>query len=643
MANSHSFDFLRIDEGTLTNNVGSLQYLHTTENQSGTAYPSSEGVSLLLYLPRSIAASKVTFNFYNETQDITVSSIDAAVKEFGVTEDVYSLEIKREKLPRGLYFFDIEIETFTKIYGFKLGDKVGFSKERNFGHKFQLTIFDEVYNKPTKNYGGIIYHIFVDRFNRGKKTDTRDDAVLIDDWYSDIVEYPEYPGAFLKNNTFFGGTLDGIADKLDYLESLGVTTLYISPIFEAYSNHKYDTGDYSKIDAMFGGEKAFKQLIKKCHSRGIGVILDGVFNHTGSDSVYFNKNERYDTVGAYQSKDSTYYDWYTFKSHPGDYTSWWGIEILPRINPSIPSCSDFFIGKGGIIEKYTEMGIDGFRLDVADELPDTFIAGIKAALNRKNKGSILYGEVWEDASNKVAYDKHKTYYLGYELDGVMNYPIRSGIIDFVLNKSSDKLRYALTEVFPNMPKRARDAAMNLLGTHDTERIITVLSGVKADGYTNDKIKDMRLTNDERAVAKKRLKLAYAINATIPGIPSIYYGDETGIEGYSDPFNRRTYPWGKEDHDLIDYYRLIGRIRRENGVYREGDFELIDLNNERLIFKRTEGDDELITVANTSSKEFLIEFSDEVTDLVNNVAAKSFAIKPETALIFKSKNNIILKV
>ena len=643
MADSYSFDFLRIHDDSLTSCEGRILYYHKNENQSGTAYPSSEGVSLLLYLPRTLAAHKVYVNVYNETVDTLIYRADAIVTDYGFQFDTYSFEIPSNKLPRGLYFFDLEIDTFVKLYGFKMQDKVCFSKEKHFGHKFQLTVFDEIYNKPTKNYGGIIYHIFVDRFNRGGERATRDDAVLIENWDSDITEYPQYPGAFLKNNTFFGGTLDGICDKLDYLESLGVTTIYLSPIFEAYSNHKYDTADYTKIDPMFGGEEAFKRLVGKCHERGIGIILDGVFNHTGSDSIYFNKNNKYTTEGAYQSINSPYYSWYSFRSHPNDYVSWWGIEILPRINPEVKSCKEYFIGNNGIIEKYAAMGIDGFRLDVADELPDSFIAGIKEALNRENQKSILYGEVWEDASNKVAYGKHKTYYLGYELDGVMNYPVRGGIIDFVLNKSPEKLRYALTEVFPNMPKRARDAAMNLLGTHDTERIITVLSGVKANGYTNSELKEMRLTKDEREIASKRLKLAYTINATLPGIPSIYYGDETGIEGYSDPFNRRTYPWGREDRYLIDHYRKIGKIRRENTVYREGEFELVYLDSDKLIFKRIDKSTELYTVANTSTKDINLTFSSEVTDLLYGSFGTQFTIKSESALIFKAESKIYIKL
>ena len=642
MSNSHSFDFFRVPKDSLTSLEGRLEYVHTNKNQSGTAYPSTEGVSLLLSIPRALGAHNVIFNVYKEDLSYLIGSFEGKRSNLDYINESYRVDIPAEFLKRGLYFFDIEISTFNTVYGFKSEDKVLFSLEKHFGHKFQFAVFDEIYEKPENNLGGIIYHIFVDRFMRGGNVKAREDAVFIDDWSADIVEYPDYPGAFLKNNTFYGGTLWGIADKLDYLESLGVTTLYLSPIFEAYSNHKYDTGDYSKVDEMFGGEEALENLILRCKERGIGIILDGVFNHTGSDSVYFNKNGRYGSLGAYQSDKSPYYEWFTFQSHPEEYTSWWGIEILPRINPDVSSCRNYFTASGGIIEKYAKMGIDGFRLDVADELSDGFIADIKRALNRQNQKSVLYGEVWEDASNKIAYGLRKSYYLGEELDGVMNYPVRTGIIDFILNKSTDKLKYALTDVYQNMPKRARDLAMNLLGTHDTERILTVLGGIKRDGLPNSTIRNLRLSDGERKKATKRLKMAYTINATLPGIPSIYYGDEAGIEGYSDPFNRRTFPWGREDNFLIEHYKIIGAIRRENEVYREGEFEIIHLDSEKLLFKRVIGDDEFITVANNSASDFKLAFSSEVTNLLTRTTSREFILNHETATIFHSKKYISIK-
>ncbi len=644
MANSFSLDFLKITPESLTKEVGLIEYNHNEKNQSGTAYPSSEGVSLLLYIPGVIAARNLFVNIYGEAQDKILKSYDAKKVDANKGFDVFEVEIPSGTLSPELYFFDIEIDSFIKLYGFKDGQNICFSTSKDVGDKFQFTVFDAKYSAPRKNYGGIIYHIFVDRFNRGGSVPTRSDAVLIDDWNSDITEFPAYPGAFLKNNTFYGGTLWGVADKLDYLKSLGVTTIYLSPIFEAYSNHKYDTGDYGKVDEMFGGEEALTHLIKEAQKREIGIVLDGVFNHTGSDSIYFNKNGRYDSCGAYQSTKSQYYDWYTFNSHPNDYTSWWGIEILPRINPAKKACADFFIGKDGIIEKYASMGIDGFRLDVADELPDEFIAGIKQALNNKNKTSILYGEVWEDASNKIAYDKRKKYYLGAELDGVMNYPVRTGIIDYILNKSVDALKYALTEVFPNMPKRIRDAAMNLLGTHDTERILTTLSGVGSSGYTNTELKDKRLNKHEYERAVRRLKAAYTINATLPGIPSIYYGDEVGMEGYSDPFNRRTFPWGKENRELLSHYVKIGKIRTQNEVYKEGEFELIHLSGSILIFKRYDDKaNSYITVFNNSNEPVSLSFSSDVIDLTGECEGKSFTIDSESASIYCAKRGISLEI
>jgi len=630
-------NFLRIGAEEHVHVVGSLDYVHSQKNQSGTAYTVNEGVSLLLRLPRALGTKNITMSVYDEAFREAVLESNGTWEERCGNYDVYSFKIKKGSLPVGLYFFDFKIEGYRTLYAYHKIGEVAFSTERNHGY-FQLTVCDFKYAPPEDNFGGIIYHVFVDRFYKAGDINVRHDAVTVDNWYSEIPEYPLYPGAFLKNNTFFGGTLWGVIEKLDYLRSLGVSTIYLSPVFEAYSNHKYDTGDYSHVDEMFGGDEALKALIKEAGRRGMGIILDGVFNHTGSDSVYFNKDGRYGTVGAYQSQSSDYYSWYRFQKYPDKYTCWWGIEILPRIHPDEPSCSEFFIGKGGIIEKYSEMGINGFRLDVADELSDEFISGIKSALDNKNEKSILYGEVWEDASNKIAYDTRKKYYLGAELDGVMNYPVRRGIISYVKDKSIADLRYAILEVLPNMPKRIRDGAMNLLGTHDTERILTVLGGVSASGKTNSELKDLRMSKDEREVAIKRLKLAYTLIATLPGIPSIYYGDEAGLEGYSDPFNRRPYPWGMECEELVRHYRRIGKIRRSTRAYKDGEFKLLTLTEDLFIFERICGNERYVTVINNSKKDKSIVFDDKVTELISENDGWVFNVKSESALIFKSKSN-----
>ena len=643
MVNSFSLDFLRIDPSEIGSIRGEIEYIHTEKNESGTAYPSCEGVSLLLSLPRALGTRQAQIKVYDQSCKEIISKFDAVYTESCGNIDKYKISIKQGTLPVGLYFFCIEAVGYTRIFGYKSSEGIIFSEKREDLPLFQLSVCDFKYSQPTDKLGGIIYHIFVDRFFKCGDVPERDDAVNIDDWFAEIPEYPEYPGAFLKNNYFYGGTLYGVTKKLKYLASLGVNTIYLSPIFEAYSNHKYDTADYSKVDEMFGGEKAFKELIKQARRLGIGIILDGVFNHTGSESVYFNKNGKYDSVGAYNSTSSPYYNWYRFQSHPNKYTCWWGIDILPRIHPEEKECADFFVGKGGIIEKYAAMGIDGFRLDVADELSDEFIADIKACLNSKNPSSILYGEVWEDASNKIAYDTRKRYYLGTELDGVMNYPLRTGIIDYVRSKDTSSLGYYFNEVMPNMPKRVRDLAMNLLGTHDTERILTVLGGVTSHGKSNSDLLVARMSEEERKVAKRRLKCAYTAIATLPGMPTIFYGDEAGLEGYSDPFNRRTFPWGREDQELLEHYKKLGKIRKDNRAYAEGEFKLLHFDKSLLIFERIEEKDRFITVINNADHEITLTFDCKATDMLTNTVEIKFIIEPESAAIFKtnSRNFITL--
>ena len=436
---------------------------------------------------------------------------------------------------------------------------------------YQLTVFEArkgdsigVPEKAPRGFaGGMMYHIFVDRFARGGDVPLRADAILEQDWYNGIPQYADCPGGYVENNLFFGGTLWGVADKLDYLASLGVTVLYLSPIFEAYSNHKYDTGDYRKVDEMFGGDEAFDHLIAQAHRRGMKVILDGVFNHTGSDSRYFNRNGRYDEVGAYQSEDSPYYDWFDFEADHDHYRCWWGIEILPAVTTKNPAYRKFICGEDGVIRHYLRRGADGWRLDVADELDRSLLEDIYNATHTEKPDAPVYGEVWEDASNKIAYSTRRRYFRGHGLDGVMNYPLKEGVIDFIRTGCKDRLFEASAGLYAHYPKSTSDLLMNFLGTHDTERVLTVLGGIGEDGRTNDELSVAKMPPDLRKKAIELLKLAFTLVGTLPGIPCIYYGDEAGMEGYHDPFNRMPYPWGREEQDLVAHYAAIGKLRADH--------------------------------------------------------------------------------
>ncbi len=629
---------LRINEN-VKEFFADLTFLHGEKQSARRAFLLKEKRALLLRLPRSLGITEAVFEY---TENEVRREIPFSFSSVFRGDDIYIASLS--DLGVGLYFGRIRAHGIFGVYYSTLSRSTLRFVKNEVSDTVQISVSS--FPSPQKNpyLGGVIYHIFVDRFAKGKRfVPIKEDAKIIENWENGIPEYPSYPGAHLENNTFYGGTLYGVIERLDDLRSLGVTLLYLSPIFEAYSNHKYDTADYMSVDSMFGGEEALRLLIKEAACRGIGIILDGVFNHTGSDSIYFNKKGRYPGLGAYQSKKSPYYSWYDFQKFPNDYTCWWGIPILPRIHPDRKECREYFLGKDGVIEKYAEMGIAGFRLDVADELSDAFIAGIKRVLLKENKNALLFGEVWEDASNKIAYGIRKKYYLGRELDGVMNYPLRKALLSYVMKRETEELKYVFFEVYQNTPKRILDMQMNLLGTHDTERILTVLGGESAEGRTNAELASLRMTKEQRALAGIRLRMLYTVLATLPGLPMIYYGDEVGLEGYSDPFNRLPYPFGNEDTELLMHYRRLGKIRSENSVYKDGEFSLLVLTEDILVFSRESRAFVYITIMNQGKTQASFAFSEKVKELLSEENASLFSVPALSSIIVRCKKNIRFKI
>ena len=464
----------------------------------------------------------------------------------------------------------------------------------------QLLLYARDFETPAFMKGGIIYHIFADRFYPSGRAVPKDGTVINPDWDNGIPMYPPYRGTPLKNNEFFGGDLWGVAEKLDYIQSLGVNVIYLSPIFESSSNHKYDIADYMHVDSMFGGDEAFSALCSECHQRGISIILDGVFNHTGADSIYFNKYSRYDSVGAYNSKNSQFYPWYNFYSYPDKYECWWGVDILPRVNCDCESYREYILGENGVVRKYMRLGASGYRLDVADELSDGFISGIRRTVKEENPDGLVLGEVWEDASNKISYGVRRRYLQGYELDSVMNYPLRDAVISYILYGECGRLRDATEGIYRRYPKCICDVLMNFLGTHDTERILTVLGGESGEGRTTEELAHMRLNGEQLRTGINRLKRAYVIVSAMFGVPSVFYGDEAGLEGYGDPFCRRPYPWNRQNDELISFFRCIGRIRRSERVFQEGFFRLLICTPELFVFERY-NNEERLTICVTRDK------------------------------------------
>ena len=390
----------------------------------------------------------------------------------------------------------------------------------------------------------------------------------------------------IRNCDFFGGNLAGIEEKLDYLQSLGVSTLYLCPIFEADSNHRYNTGDYDKIDPMLGTESDFRRLCAKARERGIRVMLDGVFNHTGNNSRYFNAYDAYPSLGAAQSWESPYISWYTFREWPVSYESWWGIHTLPAVNENDPGYINFIVeGKDSVIRRWLRAGASGWRRDVADELPDEFIEQLRAAVEETDPDAMVIGEVWEDASNKIAYSVRRKHVLGGHCDGVMNYPVRNGILGFLLGEDGSWFRETVERQRQNYPHWAFHSGMNSLGTHDTPRILTLLG--EGSDRKGDTSRDWRcahrLSHDQRALAVARLKLGSLLLYALPGSPTVYYGDEAGMEGAADPFNRRTYPWGHENQALLAWFRRLGQLRKDRASLRRGELRWLEAQGPLLAF------------------------------------------------------------
>lgn len=456
----------------------------------------------------------------------------------------------------------------------------------NDGDLFQLTVYDESYETPEFLKGGVMYQIFPDRFcksglpHEGVPTD----RVLRDDWEGTPWYRPDQNG-HVWNNDYFGGDLEGIVQKLGYLESLGVTCIYLNPIFEAHENHRYNTANYRKVDPLLGTNQDFVRLCNEAARHGMNVILDGVFSHTGADSIYFNKFGRYDTLGAYNSKESPYYNWYSFTHYPDSYEAWWGIDTLPNVNENQPEYTDYICGKGGVLEYWMSLGAAGFRLDVADELPDQFLDNLHDCVKAMDGEHVIIGEVWEDASTKEAYGVRRRYLLGRQLDSVMNYPFRSAIMQFVGGGSPFDFRNQIMTILENYPKPSVDVLMNFVSTHDIARAITVLGGESADGKSKDWMAERRLNPQQYQTGKNKLKVAMVLQFFLPGVPSIYYGDEAGLDGYGDPFNRRCYPWGHEDQELIEFTRELSRVRGLSKVFVNGKMKFLTLSDDYIVFAR----------------------------------------------------------
>ncbi|MBQ3124282.1 MAG: glycoside hydrolase family 13 protein [Clostridia bacterium] len=482
--------------------------------------------------------------------------------------------------------------------------------EKENVHAFQITVYNEDYKTPDWFKTAVAYQIFPDRFCNpdgeflGNRTD-----IIKRNWGDTPFYSAEQFGGGYKSNDFFGGNLEGIISKLPYLEDMGITVIYLNPIFKAASNHKYDTGSYEEIDPMFGDEETFSRLCSEAKKRGIRIILDGVFNHTGDDSLYFNKYGSYDSVGAYQSKESPYFTWFNFIDHPDKYESWWGMTTLPQVNEESKELREYLLsGENSIVKKWIRLGASGWRLDVVDELPDFFVKELRSAVKSVNPEAVIIGEVWEDASNKVAYGKRREYFNGDELDSVMNYPFRNALIDAMLCRiDADEFNRRIMSIKENYPTPAYYSTLNMISSHDVERIVTLMSGAPTrHEIDRHQQAEFSLSGESLELALKRTRAVYAIAMTMPGVPCIFYGDELGVQGYGDPFCRSCFPWEKMDEvdpdsRMRNYIKQLIALRKSSRAFSVGELHNAYSVGNTYCYVRSYNDEKYVVVANFDGK------------------------------------------
>ncbi|EHJ02340.1 Pullulanase [Clostridium sp. DL-VIII] len=556
-----------------------------------------------------------------------------------------SMEMQKEYLNNGEFRYSAEIDTSDELgileYYFIIID--GYDRlyyGNNYEHlggigqiytynpiPYQITVYKRTYT-PDWYKEGIIYQILIDRFYNGNENSIinspKENSFIYGKWHDSPMYIKDNYGRIVRWD-FYGGNLKGIIQKLDYIKSLGVNIIQLSPIFKSPSCHKYDTSDYEIVDEMFGTNNEFKELCETAQNKGIKIIIDIVLGYTSSDSKYFNKLGNYGEVGAYNSPNSKYYNWYRFLKYPYQYESWWGIDERPSIDSTEKRYTDYIIkNDSSIIEKWIKLGASGWKLNIIDELSDEFIELIRKRMQGISEDTVLIGDIWEDASNKISYSKRRKYLQGEEVHAATNYPLRESLINFVKGYiKSDKLKQKIMSLYENYPRESFYGNVNIAGTIDTERILTIL--------------------DENI---ELLRLLAVIQFTLPGVPLICYGDEAGLKGGKEPDNRKSYPWGEENKELIKFYQKLTSIRNNENGLKKGDLNILDTETDVLAFERNYENEKIIILVNISNEAKLfkgINLNGEYMSLFDTDEKYKFTGRNSGITVFSRNFKILRKL
>ena len=566
-------------------------------------------------------------------------------------------EMKHIKNKDDKVYFETEIMLETKAiyhyyFSFEANNKLLYFKKNNITGNSNISLEEAWrmsvnFNVPDWAKGKIMYHIFVDRFKKSndEKLNEMPRRIIHKKWDEDMTIGPTKEG--LWNIDFYGGDLKGIENSLDYIKSLGVSILYLSPVVYSQSNHRYDSADYEQVDPYLGDNNDLKSLCEKAHKYGIKVILDAVFNHTGNDSKYFNELSSFDTLGAYQSELSPYYDFYRkeFNNNKPHFCYWWGMKNLPVCDGNSKSWQEYIYGKGGIIDQWFDLGIDGLRLDVADELTDEFIEEIRKAVKRNKEDGFILGEVWKNPMRMGrGYIES-----GKGMDSVMNYVLVDALIKYFKYADTKSLEEVIKQIKTEYPESTMHTLMNFTSTHDITRAINIFSSDIYQRYgewawdLNNKdyewCKNYILTDEQYKTGKEIYKSYIYALAFLPGILSIFYGDEVGVQGVGNLSNRKPFPWNSIDNELLSFFKEIGHIRREESFLETADIKILSINEKYFLFERTSKEEKAAIAINRTNNIVAIAFPSDYLkpDKIYSLNdSKNGELNPHGALVLKKR-------
>ena len=556
-----------------------------------------------------------------------------------ITENKYSRiahQLHHVKNEDGFVYFEEEVFLDTSAlylyyFSFEANHRFIYLKKEN-KNNYQSVSKDEMWKMsvnfkvPDWAQGKMMYQIFVDRFNRGSKKPPKEmpGRNIHKDWHEDIIVGPNKDYHDLWCTDFYGGDLKGVTEKLDYIKSLGVSIIYLCPIVYSQSNHRYDAADYEIIDPYVGKDEDLKELCDKAHSMGMHIVLDGVFNHTGNDSKYFNEFNTFPELGAFQSKESKYFPFYGYWDN--HFWHWWGQSNMPKCDGTSKVWQDYIYGEGGIIDKWFKLGIDGLRLDVADDLTDDFIEGIRRAVKRNKEDGFVMGEVWD---NPMSPFNHRNYLSsGKGMDTIMNYLEMNAIIRYYKYGQNygqpEFLKHILNEIMREYPEETINSLMSFTSTHDISRVLNILGSNEfnyqgtwawnpTSGDNHWYQKDVKLTKEEYERAKKIYKSYLLALTCLPGTLSIFAGDEIGIQGLGNLCNRRPMTWDNIDYEILNNVKKMGKLRNDNKFLEKAGLKILNINPKTFSFVRKLDNKEAYVLVSRVGTREKVEIPDEYKD------------------------------